>query len=801
MTQQTGTQLKPLLNLQIDQADFTQLEKTFAEYLDQIKASVPAADEAAGASDRLGKARDEEKDKTDKSKRTNEEHELSLKKSKREALEAYGATMFLVQGILHLASSSDRENKELEKVNRAMSEGVGQGFELAGMLGMLGIASGGTAVLIGALATVAVTLMRVLSDVENVTDRNKRIQEEFAASMRGASAAAWDLYITQLKIAAEEAKKHLQQEQSRHKVWSEDIPLLGMIAKGIHNLIYDTKDLKEAEQQNTIAQETYQTALKERASLTKSTFEIEKFVQQSMLDLIVNTNDRARKEAELTYRDEIDMINASEARGKAKTDALNIAWEKYQTKLRQINTEERNAAITSGKQITDSFLKAADDRFESELNLRRASLIQQGVETETIDLRMIQLRRARYEAQLKELSKVVGPLSTEALQKQIELEKQITQLEVQEADKRKGIKQNEINFTTQMADLQMQEVLSRVRLRGIEQGKSEDQIQQDLFERKKQALESELGLINEGEAQGLTLDHKTLLHKQQIETELSALATEGAEMRKRIAEDERQTILNGMQSMISNIDSMFGSLFQLQQQSTTRELNDEKKKKQAMLDAEKEKRLAAATTAEQRSAIEKEYAAEKDELDKQMNDKAREQMKTMFGLQKAAQIANAMINTYSAAAAALAPPPLGLGPVFGPIVAATAIAAGLANVAVIAAQEVPGLAEGDIVRRPTFALIGEKEPEIVTPERNFLTAFKQDLAPRLIDILVPQIKASVLAAINVPGQGTVVVNVNIDKYYGDEDHFEKVLKPTIEDAMRRAGTDNAASLFVNSKRT
>ncbi len=49
--------------------------------------------------------------------------------------------------------------------------------------------------------------------------------------------------------------------------------------------------------------------------------------------------------------------------------------------------------------------------------------------------------------------------------------------------------------------------------------------------------------------------------------------------------------------------------------------------------------------------------------------------------QKVLLSAGASINTYAAAAAALAPPPVGAGPIAGPLVAGTAIASGLANVA------------------------------------------------------------------------------------------------------------------------
>jgi hypothetical protein len=61
---------------------------------------------------------------------------------------------------------------------------------------------------------------------------------------------------------------------------------------------------------------------------------------------------------------------------------------------------------------------------------------------------------------------------------------------------------------------------------------------------------------------------------------------------------------------------------------------------------------------------------------------------------KALAVGQTLINTYSAATAALAPPPIGAGPIFGPIAAAGAIASGLANVKSIIATDIPG-AEGE----------------------------------------------------------------------------------------------------------
>ena len=61
---------------------------------------------------------------------------------------------------------------------------------------------------------------------------------------------------------------------------------------------------------------------------------------------------------------------------------------------------------------------------------------------------------------------------------------------------------------------------------------------------------------------------------------------------------------------------------------------------------------------------------------------------------KALAVAQATINTYSAAAAALASPPVGAGPIFGPIAAVGAIATGLKSVKDILSVKLPGGASG-----------------------------------------------------------------------------------------------------------
>jgi hypothetical protein len=60
---------------------------------------------------------------------------------------------------------------------------------------------------------------------------------------------------------------------------------------------------------------------------------------------------------------------------------------------------------------------------------------------------------------------------------------------------------------------------------------------------------------------------------------------------------------------------------------------------------------------------------------------------------KALAVGQALINTYSAATAALAPPPVGAGPIFGPIAAIGAVAAGMANVKNILSTKLPDVTD------------------------------------------------------------------------------------------------------------
>lgn len=103
--------------------------------------------------------------------------------------------------------------------------------------------------------------------------------------------------------------------------------------------------------------------------------------------------------------------------------------------------------------------------------------------------------------------------------------------------------------------------------------------------------------------------------------------------------------------------------------------------------------------------------------------------KAAFEIGKAAAIAGAIVNTAQGAIAALAPPPLGVGPLFGGILAGTVIAAGAVQIASIASQEFPGGQADQGMDSIPSSLAGKSfvlsaGERVVQPEANAkLTAF------------------------------------------------------------------------------
>lgn len=150
----------------------------------------------------------------------------------------------------------------------------------------------------------------------------------------------------------------------------------------------------------------------------------------------------------------------------------------------------------------------------------------------------------------------------------------------------------------------------------------------------------------------------------------------------------------------ANVEALWSAIYDMQNKAGQAAADSYRTNETSKLETDKKAELARARTDAQKTAIEDKYAAKKEAIDNEANKQGQAKIKTMFEIQKAVQIANALINTYSGATAALAPPPIGAGPLMGPILAGTTIAAGLANIAVISQQEMPKFARGGLVYGP-----------------------------------------------------------------------------------------------------
>jgi len=98
---------------------------------------------------------------------------------------------------------------------------------------------------------------------------------------------------------------------------------------------------------------------------------------------------------------------------------------------------------------------------------------------------------------------------------------------------------------------------------------------------------------------------------------------------------------------------------------------------------------------------------------------------------KAAAIASTIIQTYQAATAALSPPPIGVGPLFGPILAAATVISGLGNVSKIASTDIPGYAEGGLLPKGRSGYIEGWHNEIIAPEKTFVEVMRTQILPQL----------------------------------------------------------------------
>lgn len=260
----------------------------------------------------------------------------------------------------------------------------------------------------------------------------------------------------------------------------------------------------------------------------------------------------------------------------------------------------------------------------------------------------------------------------------------------------------------------------------------------------KQILETEIKLKKEVLDEKFKLDTDALKRKQELESaNLDASdAKKGAEIElERAHLQEKLDMYKSYGMDVTEIEHQLAlNALKLKKQNLEKEKEDLKASeefKKTMLDArvvteseqfDQDRRKNSAwlaeqlanerLTGEQKAQLYEVYEAKNSEINSRENEyrlgKTQEILSNLGGLfaqhtaaYKAFAIASAIITTYEAATKALL-----AGPIIGPILMGSIIAAGMGQVANIIATEVPGYAKGG-------AVVGENGPEIITPMQDY----------------------------------------------------------------------------------
>jgi hypothetical protein len=703
MTSAVGQQLTPLLNLKakadtkILDAQLKALQKSTDDYINSQVAATGAQGQASVSTDNLAAS-------TGKSSKATNVHAESMRGVKRDALQMFGAISFLGIGIIQLTGAIGGNNEKLQKLSQGMNQGISAGFGLASMIMMVGGAAAGPyAVAIGIAVTAGMTLLSFFSDAEERAKRAALANDAFARSIAGARNAELDALVATLNNTISKRKAAFDELSGFSERKAEK--------QGIEQL----EAYRDQVQQARIGKEKNYAAVREMLRQAEVVSTLDQFEKQ-------------RVEARQVLDRELDDYSNSE---KAKT----AARQKYSGQLKVIALQE-----------ADWNQQLADTQFETELSKIRTHGIQLGVEQSTIDLQIIEARKQHYQKQLDNLDSLVMS-ERERTKRRADLEKTLTGVVEEEVAKRKQIEDAHQAWLDKRSEYSYQKALAELQLYALQHGYIQEKITVTATDWAKKYAQGELQINESLHDAGKVSDADYLTRKQQLLAALAKLDVDYYNTAKALIDLEKDQRSQAIQGTADNMANAFQTLAGIQTQATSEQMRKEQtsrqgaldaelKAKQKSLDAEKQRRLATARTEAERTAIENEftnrrekldaeYAAKKTALDEQLQAKARDMNKQAFEIQKAFAIVQATISTYEAAAKALtaAPPP------FNYILMGSVIAAGLAQVAAIESQTVPGFAEGGRLPKGKTGYFEGYRDELVAPESDFKQIMRAEIIP------------------------------------------------------------------------
>jgi hypothetical protein len=349
--------------------------------------------------------------------------------------------------------------------------------------------------------------------------------------------------------------------------------------------------------------------------------------------------------------------------------------------------EERITGQQSEQLVNvNSLLREQQDK-RKEAAAARAAAVQKGIEDskKEIDLFIAQqgIRAKTLEEQIK-IAEQVKDKELEILQRELDA-KIISQTEYE--TQALLIKQDFLALQTEaVIDNGQREVdaILEANQSKIEAGQF---LNDELYAQEQQRLDNQLQAQLDFEATRL---EQGVISQQEYNDAINAINAENEQAVTDLANEKKAA--DDEQALVDLENQREIDLLQGQDEFETRQQDLDRQKEQELRSAEE--------TGADTEKIQKKFELASKQIDKakfnnrlELAGQTADALANLAGRESAAgkalAIVGATINTYQAAAAALAPPPIGAGPVFGPILAGTAIATGLANVRKIASVPSP----------------------------------------------------------------------------------------------------------------
>lgn len=457
---------------------------------------------------------------------------------------------------------------------------------------------------------------------------------------------------------------------------------------------------------------------------------------KAVLDLDKTLNDGKKKGRNLTEANakaEYDILKAllQQQRDIAKERADNekldyasrlVALQQYQDASRKM--VELEAAYESSKK---GLTKKELERIEIEKQVSLNAITRQGLAE----------RSKLYDEMLKQEQKQIDDWNKEFEAKEDEANKRKVLLRQRLVEDAQGIYQKFNNNldTIYAADLQK-----------LTDSLQNQQITLEDYKKKKEALDLEyqtnkIGndiemyktIIDNLKGQGYDVAEfeKQLTDAIVKQQDLRAKNAEKNTQKTSKLEEEKVKRIKELQKQLTGEllglgEALFTAQFEREKNALRDQMDGIEKRKAAEIESVNASTLSQQEKADRIKIIEARAQAEKEGIERRNRQIAQEQAR----FARAFQIANIIANTAQAVVGALAPPPIGLGPVAGIPVAALIGAIGAAQIAKILATPIPRYAVGTEDHPGGLAIVGEKGTEKVifpdgseayTPSKTTLT--------------------------------------------------------------------------------